>query len=89
MPITCTHKDKVLYHFLDLNERDRLKLQLLFLLQWYFNQPLAVSEFSKKNRCSGYNNINECHLFFSKYLVAGLKYYWIRNDDFHFSLSLS
>ena len=34
---------------------------------------LATPEYSEKNRCSGYNNFNECHLFSSEYSDAGLK----------------
>ena len=29
-----------------------------------------------------------CHLLLSEYSGAGLKYYWIRNNNFSFSLSL-
>ena len=50
---------------------------------------IAAPKFSEKNRCSGYNNFNEYHLFFSEYSGAGLRSYWIRNDNFNFSLSLS
>ena len=32
-----------------------------------------VPKYSEKNRCSGYNNFNEYHLFFSEYSGAGLK----------------
>ena len=39
--------------------------------------PLSL----EKNGCSGYNNFNECHLFFSENL-------WIWNNNFNFSLSL-
>ena len=65
------------------SKRDRLKLKLLFLIQHNFN---PAPEHSEKNRCSRYYNFNECHLFSSEYSGAGLKNYWIRNNDFNFSL---
>ena len=33
-------------------------------------------------------SFSECYLFVSEYWGAGLKYYWIRNDNFNFSLFL-
>ena len=77
--LSCTHHHK----------RDRLMLKLLFLIQWYFIQSFAFSEYSGKNKCSGYNTFNECHLFVSEYSGTGLKNYWIRNNNFNISLSFS
>ena len=66
-------------------ERERLKLKLSFLIQQHFN---PAPEYSEKNRCRVCHNFNECRLFFSEYSGTGLKYYWIRNNNFNFSLSL-
>ena len=67
-------------------ERERLKLKLSFLIQQHFN---PAPEYSEKNRCRVCHNFNECRLFFSDYSGTGLKYYWIRNNNFNFNLSLS